>query len=124
MDDNQNTINVLLMRYRNFVIPILIGCLTGTSCTLAMLRYQDGGAADFGGALRSAQDLLNGLAPYRFIPDYAPYLLNAAFVAIPFLFLMLHVAAGLFYGLSSTLLAWCLLRYGKNWSLLLFVKRL
>jgi hypothetical protein len=122
MENSKKSIRLLSIRWRNLIIPALIGCATGTFCAHLMAMIH-GGAADFGFALHAARDLLHGLDPYRHpvVSDYAPYPLTAALVAMPFSFLPDEIAAGLFIGLSSALLAWCLLRYGQNWPFLLLL---
>ncbi len=117
-----NTVKVSKMRVRNLILAALIGSFSGALCSFLMFRVH-WGAADFGWALHAARDLLNGLDPYRhpIVPDYAPYPLPAALVALPFSFLPDEIAAGLFFGLSSALLAWCLLAHGQNWPLLPFL---
>lgn len=117
-----NRLIKFLMYYRNFIIPVVVGGFSGGLCS-AILLHGHRGAADFRWALLAARDLFHGLDPYRhpIVPDFAPYPLPAALVALPFSFLPDEIAAGLFWGLSSTLFAWCLLRYEQNWPLLPFL---
>lgn len=70
-----------------------------------------------------ARDLWIGNNPYRYNvgPDTVPYPLPAGLIAMPFAFFKDEFASGLFVGLSTFLLAWCLLKNGKTWPLLMFL---
>lgn len=122
MENTDTSSKVPSGRYRNLIVAALTGCAAGAFCTAVMVLVH-GGAADFGVALHAARDLMNGLDPYRHPvhPDYAPYPLTATLLAMPFSFLPDEIAAGLFIGLTSALLAWCLLRYGRNWPFLILL---
>lgn len=110
------------MRYRHALLAVLIGGLAGVLCATVLLRTGSG-AGDFGWSLRAARDLWYGRDPYAYpvAPDLVSYPLPAAIVALPFAFLPDALAAGLFFGLSSGLLAWCLLRSNQLWPVLLFL---
>lgn len=73
--------------------------------------------------MRSARDLWQGRDPYAYpiAPDLVSYPLPAALFAFPFALFPDEIGAGLFFGLSSALLAWCLLHYEKPWALLIFL---
>jgi hypothetical protein len=99
------------MRWR-IAVSAAIGIVSGTFCWFLMMRlHQD--AADFRWAIHLAQRLVNGQNPYD--TPFEQYPLTAAFFALPFLRLTPEVAAGIFWGISSSLLAFGLTRegYGK-----------
>ncbi len=98
------------MRNR-IIISALIGLATGTfSCFLINRLHQNAG--DFTWALHLAQRLVAHQNPYD--TPLEQYPLPAAFPAFPLLPLRPEIAAGIFYGLSSSLLALGLTR--KNYS--------
>lgn len=104
------------------LLALAIGLISGVLC--AAVQFNAGSTAgDFTWAWRAANDLLAGRDVYQqaFGDDKVPYPLPAAFAALPFAFLPPQIASGVFFGLSSALLAWCLLRYGAPWWLLLFL---
>lgn len=96
------------MRLR-IAVSAAIGIGSGVFCCFLMFHFNQG-AADFGWALRLAQRLLAGQNPYD-IP-YEQYPLTAAFFALPLVWLRPEVAAGVFWGISSFLLAFGLTRHG------------
>ena len=96
------------MRAR-IVASAAIGIASGAFCCFLMFHFNQG-AADFGWALRLAQRLLAGQNPYD--TPYEQYPLTAAFFALPLAWLRPEVAAGLFWGISSFLLAFGLTRWG------------
>jgi hypothetical protein len=86
-----------------------IGAATGVFCWLVMRRaHQD--AADFRWALHLANQLIAHKNPYD--TPLEQYPLTAGVLAFPFLRMPPEIAAGLFYGLSSALLAFGLTRHG------------
>jgi hypothetical protein len=98
------------MRNR-IMISALIGLATGTfSCFLVTRLHQNAG--DFTWALHLAQRVVAHQNPYD--TPLEQYPLPAAFPAFPLLPLRPEIAAGIFYGLSSSLLALGLTR--KNYS--------
>ncbi len=103
------------------LIASLIGIGSALLCWLVLKRFQLG-AADFTWAIRAAQDLLAGRDPYDYAANaYAiPYPLTAALIGLPFVCLPLEGGGALFFGLSSTLLAWGLTREGYT-RLLIFL---
>jgi hypothetical protein len=110
------------MRYRHILLSMMIGGLSGFLCML-ILQLTNNSAGDFGWSLRAARDLWYGHDPYAYpiAPDLVSYPLPAAIFAFPFAILPNEAAAGLFFGLSSGLLAWCLLHFNHQWALLLFL---
>lgn len=94
-----------------------IGLATGAFCWLVLWRLHQG-AADFTWAIRAAQYLLSGKNPYD--TPLEQYPLTAAVIALPFVGLRPELAAGLFYGISSGLLAFGLTRHGYHRLLIFF----
>jgi len=103
-------------------IALLIGSLSGLFCGFALSRIGNG-AGDFNWQLRAARDLLAGSDPYGSVPgEYnIPYPPPTAMLAIPLAWLPNFIAGGIFFGISSGLLAWLILRKGEPWQLLLFL---
>jgi hypothetical protein len=103
--------NKLTLRKR-ITVSTLIGMASGTFCCF-LLHHLHQDAADFGWALHLSQRLIAHQNPYD--TPFEQYPLPAALFALPFLVLRPEVAAGLFYGLSSFLLAFGLTRenYGR-----------
>jgi hypothetical protein len=101
---------VHVMRKR-IILSSLIGVATGIySCFLITRLHQ--GAADFTWALHLAHRLVAHQNPYD--TPLEQYPLPAAFPAFPLLGVRPEIAAGIFYGISSALLAFGLTR--KNYS--------
>jgi len=98
------------MRLRVF-ISLAIGLATGLCCW-SFLRHFQLRAGDFNWAVWAAQDLLAHRNPYDRVMQMYP--LPAAFYGLPFVRLPLEVAAGVFYGLSSALMAFGLSRQGYH----------
>ena len=99
------------MRTR-ITISTLVGLATGTFCWF-LIKHLHQNAGDFSWAIHLAQRLVAHQNPYD--TPLEQYPLPAAFVALPFLRLRPEIAAGIFYGLSSALLAFGLTRtnYGR-----------
>lgn len=95
--------------WRRLVISLAIGIATGLLCRAIMLHLGLG-AADFNYALRGAHNLLSGKDPYS--ASFQNYPLPGVIVGLPFLAVKPEVAGGLFFGISSGLLAFGLLRDG------------
>jgi hypothetical protein len=93
------------------LISAAIGLATGAFCWFLMVYFQQG-AADFGWAVRAAQCLVNHKNPYD--TPLEQYPLTAALFGLPFVRLSPEVAAGIFYGISSGLLAFGLTRHGYH----------
>ena len=107
---------------RRLLIAAVIGVVSGLLC----YGYQvvsARGAGDFGWSLRLVPDLLAGRDPYAYPVELTPmaYPVTAALIAAPFSILPGNVAAGVFFGLSSGLLAFGLIRGGEWWRLLVFL---
>ncbi len=96
------------MRLR-ILISVVIGVASAVFCWAVLTRLHQG-AADFTWAIRAAQHLLAGKNPYD--TPLEQYPLTAALFGLPFVWLRPEVAAALFYGISSALLALGLTRQG------------
>jgi hypothetical protein len=107
-------VSALRMR---LLIAVAVGAASGLFCWFLLARLHQG-AADFTWTIRSAQHVLAGKNPYD--TPLEQYPLTAAFFGIPFVALRPEVAAGLFYGISSGLLAFGLTR-GGYFRLLVFL---
>ncbi len=90
-----------------FVISAIFGIGTGVLCWLLLRRWQQG-AGDFSWAIRAAQDLLAHRNPYQRPSQFYP--LPAALFGLPFVRVAPELAGGIFYGLSTGLLAFGLTR--------------
>jgi len=104
------------MRWR-IAVSAAIGLASGLFCWFLMKHFHQD-AADLRWAIHDAQRLLSCQNPYD--TPLEQYPLTAAFFALPFVRLQPEVAAGLFYGISSALLAFGLTRRGYE-SLLIFL---
>jgi len=96
------------MRWR-IAVSAAIGLATGSFCWFLMKHFHQD-AADFRWALRLAHGLLAGQNPYD--TPLEQYPLAAGLFALPFVRLQPEVAAGIFWGISSSLLAFGLTRGG------------
>jgi hypothetical protein len=108
--------------HRRVFLALIIGIAAGFLCTWLMYKISYG-AADFYPAIRIARDLWNRRNPYNYpvAPDLVSYPLPAGLVAAPFAILPNELAAGVFIGLSSALLAWCSLSGNRVWPLGVFL---
>ncbi|MFI5110750.1 MAG: hypothetical protein ACHP78_18165 [Terriglobales bacterium] len=104
------------MRWR-IAISAAIGLASGLFCWFLMKHFHQD-AADLRWAIHAAQRLLAHQNPYD--TPLEQYPLTAAFFALPFVRLQPEVAAGLFYGIGSALLAFGLTRRGYE-RLLIFL---
>jgi hypothetical protein len=97
---------------KRITVAAVIGLASGTFCWF-LLKHLNQHAGDFQWALHLAERLLARRNPYD--TPLEQYPLPAAFVALPFLRLPQEIAAGLFCGISSSLLAFGLTRenYGR-----------
>ncbi len=91
------------------------GIFAGVSCWYLM-RHLHQGAADFTWAIRAASDLLGRRNPYA--TPWQLYPLPAALFGLPFVHARPEIAAGIFYGLSSALLALGVTRQGYHYLLI------
>ncbi len=98
-------------------VSAAIAVASGTLCWFLMNHFHQG-AADLGWATHLAQKLLVQQNPYD--TPFEQYPLTAALFAFPLLPLRAEVAAGVFWGLSSGLLAFGLTRTGYT-RLLIFL---
>ena len=94
-----------------------IGVFAGVFCWYWM-RHFHLGAGDFMWAIRAASDLLAGRNPYSTPSQLYP--LPAALFGLPFVHLRPEIAGGVFYGMSSALLAFGVTRQGYH-HLLIFL---
>lgn len=101
------------VRLRIF-ISAAIGLASGVFCWFLMVHFHLD-AADFRWAIRAAQDLLAHRNPYA---TFQLYPLTAAPFGLPFVWVRPEIAAGIFYGGSSALLAFGLTRNGYHWLLI------
>jgi hypothetical protein len=103
------------VRLRIF-ISAAIGVATGTLCWFLMVHFHQD-AADFRWAIRAAQDLLAHRNPYA---TFQLYPLTAAIFGLPFVWVRPEIAAGIFYGVSSGLMAFGLTHQGYHRLLIFF----
>jgi hypothetical protein len=99
------------------VVSAAIGLASGVFCWFLMMRTHQH-AADFRWALDLAQRVLARQNPYA--TPHQLYPLTAALFALPLVRLQPEIAAGLFYGFSSALLAFGLTRHSYR-GLLIFL---
>ncbi|MGH9528719.1 MAG: hypothetical protein ACRD2S_02240 [Terriglobales bacterium] len=104
------------MRLRIF-ISSGIGLASGIFCWYLLNHFHQG-AGDFRWAIFAARDLLERRNPYQRTLQLYP--LPAALFGFPFVFLKSEVAGGVFYGVSSALLAFGLTKDGYH-RLLIFL---
>ncbi len=98
------------MRTR-IAISAAVGIASGVFCWF-LLHHFNQGAADFQWAIRAARYALAGRNPYD--TPLEQYPMTAALFALPFVRLPPDVAAGIFFGLGSGLLAFGLTRQGYS----------
>jgi hypothetical protein len=104
----RKTPTTIPMRWR-IAVCAAIGLASGFFCWFLLTHFhQDAG--DFRWAIYAAQRLLSGANPYD--TPLEQYPLTAALFAVPFIRMPPEVAAGLFYGIGSALLAFGLTRHG------------
>jgi hypothetical protein len=104
----------------NLIAAAAIGAVSGTLCWAFLHRFNLG-AADFNWAYQSARDLLSGVDPYSHTaPGAIPYPLPAALVALPLAGLPPEIAGAVFFGISSALLAFGLVRENPERLLIFF----
>jgi hypothetical protein len=97
-----------LMRWR-VAVSAAIGVSSGAFCWFLMKHFHQD-AADFRWALHLAHRLLARQNPYD--TAFEQYPLTAGLLALPFVRLQPELAAGVFWGISSALLAFGLTRHG------------
>ena len=105
---------------RDFAVAAAIGVASGALCWIFLHHFQLG-AADFQWAHSAARNLLAAQNPYAHTPQGAvPYPLPAALLALPLAVFPPELAGALFFGISSGLLAWGLIRQASE-RLLIFL---
>lgn len=107
---------------RRLITAIIVGITSGILCGTWQM-YRGTGAGDIGWAIRLLPDLFNGSDPYGYPISLTPmaYPLTAGIIAAPLALVMPALAAGLFFGLASAMLANGLLREQQWWKLLVFL---
>jgi hypothetical protein len=97
---------------KRILVAAVVGVATGTFCWFLLQRIHQG-AGDFHWALHLAGRLVGRQNPYD--TPLEQYPLPAALPALPLLRIAPEIAAGIFYGVSSALLAFGLTRenYGR-----------
>jgi hypothetical protein len=103
----------------------LVGLIT-CIISIYLSNLSGGNAGDFRYSLWLGRDWLAGNDPYlpyklNLDPLAVPYPFTAVLLALPLAWLPDRIAAGLFIGLGSGMLAWLILGQGKPWRLLLFL---
>lgn len=118
--------HIVKLKHQEVLLALAIGLAIGI--VRVQLAHQirpllGNGAGDFSFATWIARDLWEGRDPYGYTMerDSVPYPLPAGLIAMPFTLFDDELASGVFMGLSGFLLAWCLLRKGKTWPLLVFL---
>jgi hypothetical protein len=104
------------MRWR-IAVSAAIGFASGAFCWFLMKHFHQD-AADFGWALHLAHRLLARQNPYD--TPLEQYPLTAGLFALPFVRLQPELAAALFWGMSSSLLAFGLTKHGYSRLLIFF----
>jgi hypothetical protein len=99
------------------LVSIAIGLASGSFCWL-LLSHFDLRAADFGWAIQATRDLLAHKNPYQNPQQLYP--LTVAFFGLPFVWIKPDLAAGIFYGISSALLAFGLTKDAYHRLLIFF----
>jgi hypothetical protein len=106
---------------KRVILAAIIGGLSAVLSWAEQTRFFSRGG-DFLWSMMAGADLLAGRDPYRYPPNslWIPYPLPAAFVGLPFSFFPPAIGAGLFFGLSSGLLAYVITkdRYDRLWMFL------
>jgi hypothetical protein len=93
------------------IISAAIGSASGFFCWFLLAHFHQG-AADFGWAIAAARDLLAHRDPYATPMQLYP--LTSALFGLPFVWTKPEVAGGIFYGVSSALMAFGLSRHGYH----------
>jgi hypothetical protein len=112
-----------LRRALHLLCAITIGIAAALLCYRARtLPMYYPGPGDFNWALDTATALMQGKDPYAFEPSSlkVPYPLPVALFGAPFVALPKPLAAAIFFGASSGLLAYGILRSGEPWRLVVF----
>ncbi len=109
--------------FTNVIIAAGFAIVSAYLCYQVRLYFFPDIAGDYHWALSMARDLLAMKDPYDFIPSalLVPYPLPVVLFGFPFLWLPYKLAAAIFFGLSSGLLAYSILHSDRLWRLLTFV---
>jgi len=91
------------------IVSLAISAASGLFCWYLLHRFHQG-AADFQWAIRGAQHLLVRRNPYD--TPLEQYPMTAALFGLPFVRMSPEIAGGIFFGISSGLLAFGLTRQG------------
>ncbi|HMQ30103.1 MAG TPA: hypothetical protein PKD53_05215 [Chloroflexaceae bacterium] len=107
-------------------LSLLVAAVIALVATLVCHQFRQiiyPGPGDFNWALSTASALVGGRDPYDFTPTalMVPYPLPVALFGLPFVGLPGPWAGALFFGLSSGLLAYGILRRSEPWRLLVFL---
>jgi len=102
-------------RRTRFLVSSGFGLFAGVFCWYLM-RHFHLAAGDFSWAIRAANDLLEKRNPYATPGQLYP--LPSALFGLPFVHMPLEIAGGIFYGLSSALLALGVTRRGLHYMLI------
>lgn len=113
---------------QRLLISCFIGLITGLLCTWYQLTFNRG-AGDVSIPLCAGEALFRGENPYLVCrgvhsDGVTPNTMNpltTAIITLPLMALPRPAAAGVFFGLSSAILAWALTRDGEYWRLLTFL---
>lgn len=96
---------------QRLLISLAIGFGSGIFCWFLLAHFHQG-AADFEWAIAAARDLLARRDPYSAPMQLYP--LTCALFGLPFVWMPPEVAGGVFYGVSSALMAFGLSRQGYH----------
>src|SRR5262249_9351288 len=99
-------------RRTRLLVSSAFGLFAGVFCWYLM-RHFHLAAGDFSWSIRAAGDLLEKRNPYATPGQLYP--LPSALFGLPFVHMPLEIAAGIFYGLSSALLALGVTRRGLHY---------
>jgi hypothetical protein len=106
------------------IVAVLIGLLT-CIISIYLSKLSGGDAGDFRYSLWPSRDWVAGKDPYlpyklNLDPLAVPYPFTAILLATPLVWLPDQIAAGIFLGFGSSILAWFILKNEENWRFLLF----
>lgn len=109
-------------RRPRLVLAALVGLAAGALCCWWHVRFPSA-SNDVSWAIRLIPELLAGRDPYGYAPSVEPmsYPLTAGLITLPLAMFPPLLAAGIFFGLSSALLAYGVTRDAQWWRLLVFV---
>jgi hypothetical protein len=105
------------------IVAVGVGVVAAFFCYQVRLYFFPGSAGDYSWALYMARDLLAGRDPYNFTPSalLVPYPLPVVIFGLPFVWLPNELAAACFFGISSGVLTYSILRFDHPWRLLSFL---